>query len=228
MVTNDRWAEQMQQEVYEYWNENHGEWDHGVKIFYGPVDESSEILILGYQPGGKASSFPPDQERFEAGDFSVPDEHEYVYTDWDIAREMRSLFGENRELLAQSVKSNVNFFRAPDMDYWKYKFPKGKRSEAESYCLNHIDTMIDRLNPSVIICEGISTWDNLKNHRQFTSENCEYRGQSRLVCTSQDCEPKVIGLMHPSGARISREDKQRIRENLLNTLENHTSYQVDQ
>lgn len=222
----DKWARDIQREVFQYWKENHSDWEHGIKVFYGPVNETAELLIVGYQPGGDASSFPPARERFESGDFSLPETHEYLSTDWPIAKEMRTLFGPNEGLLGESVKTNINFFRAPDIDYWEAHLDKERRDEMQAFCNDCIEEIFEEIEPSVIIAEGIRTWDELQYLLDLETENCAKRGRSRLVCTSEGSNPKVIGFMHPSGARISNEDKNRIQDELLGTLETHTSYKL--
>lgn len=222
----ERWARELQQDVFRFWQENHSDWEHGFKVFYGPVTASAEVLIVGEQPGGKASSFPPDRERFESGDFSLPDSHEYISTDWRIAEEMRYLFGENSSPLEESVKTNVNFFRAPDRDYWKAKLSTDRREEIEGFCSDRVNEIITKVEPSLIVAEGIGTWDSLKRHLDLSSGQSIKRGRERLVVRSEGSSPKVIGLMHPSGARISSSDKDRMKAHLLQTLDDHTSYNV--
>ncbi|AKH98607.1 hypothetical protein [Halanaeroarchaeum sulfurireducens] len=224
----DRWGRKLQQEVFRFWKENHSDWEHGFKVFYGPVTTSAEILIIGEQPGGKAASFQPYRERFESGDFALPETHEYISTDWRIAEEMRYLFGGNTSPLEESVKTNVNFFRAPDRDYWKAKLSKERREEMERFCSSRVMDIIDKVEPSVIIAEGIGTWDKIKRLLNLTNGQPIKRGRERLVVRSESSSPKIIGLMHPSGARISSSDKDRMKTHLLDTLAEHTSYTIIQ
>lgn len=222
----DRWSRELQQDVFQFWQKNHSDWEHGFKVFYGPVTESAEILIIGEQPGGKTSSFQPCREQFESGDFSLPETHEYISTNWRIAKEMRYLFDERTSALEESVKTNINFFRAPDRDYWEAKLSKDRREKIEKFCSNRVHEIIKKVDPSVIIAEGIRTWDKLKHLLDLTNGQTTKRGRERLVVRSEGNSPKVIGLMHPSGARISSADKDRMKNHLLETITDHTSYDI--
>lgn len=221
----ESWAENLTYEVYDHWRTEHTDWEYGVKVFYGPITNPSDVLILGFQPGGKKSSFPPDQEKFEAGDFSLPEEHEYIATDWPIAIEMRNLFEDNQSLLERCVKTNIIFFRAPDIDRWE-RLSKQRRESMKGFSFAKIEEIVEKINPSVIVAEGIRTWDELTGVLDFNSKDCLHRGRERLVCTSDGDEPKVVGIMHPSGARISNEDKNRIRSQLLDVLANYSTHRI--
>lgn len=225
-MESNQWAQDLQQEVYQYWKENANDWNHGFRVFYGPVHDSAEILILGYQPGGGPSSFIDKRADFEDGDFSLPETHDYISEDWPLAREMRDLFGEYDEVLAESVKTNVIFFRAPNIDYWKSNLSKDRRDELRRYCFAKVQEIVERIGPSVIIAEGIMTWDELKSVFDLTSEVRLSRGRERLFCMSQEARPKFVGIMHPSGARISLEDKRRIRTELFDVINSRTSYSL--
>lgn len=108
------WAESFQEEVFRYWK-----W--GFRVFYGPVFPNPDLLILGFQPGGGPEDFLEHHlDRYERGDFSVPQEHEYLIENYRIARQMRDkVLNGNKNILENSIKSNIIFFRAPDISRWE-------------------------------------------------------------------------------------------------------------
>jgi hypothetical protein len=217
-MSAEEWVWDAQEDVYDYWKSEHSDWEYGVKMFSSPVRESADILILGYQPGGGVDAFDYYHDTYEEGNFSLPDKHRYLTADWKLARKMRDLFGENTELLADSVKSNIIYFRAPDIATWE-RLEEKRRNEIEQFCFGYVQELVEQVNPSVILAEGISTWDELRSLLSINTGTQIKRGNHRLVCVSETDDPKVIGIMHPSGAHISREDWERLKRQTLSVLD---------
>lgn len=217
-MSADEWAESLEERVFNYWKQNHADWKGGFRVFYSPVFAEPKILILGYQPGGDPGDFERDhRDRLSNGDFSPPENHEYLTNDYTLARRMRrKVFKDNNDILSESVKSNAIFFRAKSMDRWK-QVPQEKRREMENFSLQKIEEMIETLNPEFVLLEGIATWDLLKSHFGFEGECRVRRSNARLLCVSENTDPTFTGIIHPS-ARVSDENWARVRSELLPLL----------
>jgi hypothetical protein len=72
----------------------------GFEILYGPPLHRPDVLFLGYQPGGGASSLEEARESYPLPD-RWPDASVYLTAKWHLARRLRSMFGA--ELLTRSV-----------------------------------------------------------------------------------------------------------------------------
>lgn len=217
-MTVCEWAESLEEEVFNYWKQNHNDWEGGFRVFYGPVFPEPELLILGYQPGGDPEDFERHHlDRLSNGDFSPPENHEYLENDYTIARRMREkvLKGEN-DLLVESVKSNAIFFRARDIDRWK-GVPKEKRQDMENFSLQKVEEMVEALNPNSVLVEGMATWDLLKSRFDFEDECKVRRSNARLLCVSTNKNPTFTGIIHPS-TRVSDKNWAKVRSELLPIL----------
>ncbi|MFA9503762.1 hypothetical protein ACERIM_13430 [Natrinema sp. H-ect1] len=216
-MSHEEWAAEVQRDVWEYWDQEHDDWPYGVKTFYSPVHAETDLLILGFQPGGDGKSSEHD------GDFSTPDTHHYVNSDWDLAEEMQKLFSEHEEVLNNSVASNVIFFRSPDIDKWD-ALPSDRRLAIEKFCWNHIEELIYRVDPNVILTVGIRTFDKVIDRLDLESKVLEKRGRERLVVSSAESSPQIVGTMHLTGAQIASEDRTRLykrtRELLQENVDN--------
>lgn len=217
-MTVEEWAESLEEEVFNYWKQNHEDWKGGFRVFYGPVSAEPELLILGYQPGGDPEDFKRDHlDRLSNGDFSPPDRHEYLTSDYTIARRMRrKVFKDDNEILSRSVKSNAIFFRAKNIARWK-RVPDEKRRDMEKFSLQKVEEMIKTLNPKSVLIEGMATWDLMKSYFDFEDECIVRRSNARLLCVSEHQDPIFTGIIHPS-TRVSDENWARVRSELLPLL----------
>jgi len=207
IMSRREWATKVQRNVYKHWKESHNDWKNGVKIFYSPVHSQTNLLILGFQPGGSGKG--KQHSRFEAGDFTPPEQHHYITKDWNLAREGRELFGGYKDVLSNSVASNVVFFRAPDTDEWD-ALDKAQRTSMEDFCWEYIEELVDYVNPEVILAFGLRTFDKVAGQMGLNQEVVLSRSTSRLLAVSNESAPKVVGMIHPTGARISNDDKSRL------------------
>jgi len=214
----DQWAESLQQDVYDYWKNNHRDWEGGFRVFYGPVFSEPDVLILGFQPGGEPEDFARDHlVRYQDGDFSVPDTNEYLKNDYRIAKQMRTkVFDGHQDILEQSIKSNIIFFRAKDLDMWD-EVPKAKREGMEAFSLKKVDEMIETLNPNTVLIEGMKTWDLIKSRVGFSDECLARRSNARLLCVSEDQDPTFVGIIHPS-THVSDENWSKVSTELIPVL----------
>ena len=214
----NRWAENLQREVYNEWKTKYSFWKSGFKVFYSPAKMNPQLMIISYQPGGDASSFEKDKRRFEAGNFSVQKYNSYVERSHHMSKKVRDFFSMNANLLGDSVIFPLIFFRASNIRRWK-KLGKETRLQMESLCLNKVKEIIEVLNPHEILVLGIETYDKLKgllgetkNETILRTRLHTRRGKesvNRMVLKSEIGNIRVIrvfGIMHPSGSRIHKED----------------------
>lgn len=213
------WAADVQRDVFDHWKDNHeGDYDRGVKIFYGPVFKNPKILFLGFQPGGRGFE---ERHRFEQGDFSPPDEHEYLTESYPLAEAMRNkLFPDHTHLIEDSVALNHIFYRAPDTDAWE-SVPESQRRDMKDFSINKVSTIIEELDPDNILLFGMMTWDTMKDRIGFeTSHSIDrlgnYSDGHKIVKFSQTSSPQYIGLVHPS-SQFSPSDREftKARESIL-------------
>lgn len=206
-MDHDQWAESVQQRVYEYWKQGHDDWEHGVKIFYSPVHSDTDLLLLGFQPGGSGKG--SEHEGFENGDFSPPKRNQYSHHTWMLAKKMRELFDGNQDVLENCVASNIVFFGSPTTDEWD-SLPTETRSEIEDFCWEQVEGLIERVDPEVILTIGIRTLDQVTDRLKLETQVHQTRGNDRLLASSVDVSPQVVGMIHLTGARISTEDTERL------------------
>jgi len=215
------WASEIQREVYHHWKENYSDYDPGVKVFYSPVYRNPHLLILGYQPGG--SEFGDLHEKFEAGRFSPPAEHEYLTESWDLTRPVRNkLFRDATHHIEDSVALNLLFYKSPSISEWK-ALEESKRNEIESFCISHTTTIVEELSPENVLIIGWETWDELTEVFGFeterTVERNGYRGND-LVRISDSSSPQYIGIRHVSDRHSPSDDEyEKARQAILPVLE---------
>lgn len=200
-MPHKEWATKVQREVYEHWEESYkdeDDWEHGVKVFYSPVHSQTDLLVLGYQPGGRGKG--EQHSRFEAGDFTPPEQHHYITKNWDLAEAMRELFDGHEDVLSDSVASNIVFFSSPDANV---------RKGMKDFCWEYIENLVDRVDPEMILTFGVATFDEVTDRMGLEQEVILRRPTDRLLLVSDESNPKVVGMIHPTGAQISTEDRSR-------------------
>jgi len=192
--------------------------DSGFAVFYCPVPEYTDLLILGFNPGGGSNDF--DQKG------AIPQQHEYVDCNYPLAKATRELFGQSGYLwlLKQSVKSNLQFFRTKNVASWN-QIAEETRQELTEFCDQGVKEIVSRLRPKAILLEGVQTFDVFRS-RIFPSLLCERnvsdaRLRGRRVYISQHSSMGlIVGILHLSGARphASAADKAIISERLKSDL----------
>ena len=118
---------------------------------------------------------------------------------------MRRLFGHinQTEMLKDSVKLNMNFFRSRDSGEWKTA-PEPARQSMERFSLERVRRIIAAVRPKVIIAEGTAAFDTLRRELAGGPEEvvvrtdwrgANVRGYTRAALPGGT---KLIGLVHPS------------------------------
>jgi len=207
MSSIKNWAESLQKRVYIKWEKNKEFLPYGFSVFYSPVYENPDILILGYNPGGKDDSFKPELEKFSQGDFSLPEKIEYITENYPLAVKMRNIFSDLGIDLEKNkiVKTNLIFFRTPSLKELEL-LEKNKENEfdLESFSKKNINEIIAKLNPKVILCEGINTFYKLidflyPNNDLVLNSTIVFNKKSVTIGLETFAENrKIVGILHPA------------------------------
>lgn len=175
----------------------------GFRVLYGPPVLRAKILFVGFQPGGRLAAAQAGEADGEM--MHWPDALDYLSSDWPLARRIRQIWPKH--VLEQSVGTNAIFFRAPSLQHW-YKLPKPQRKEAEEFCVRILGTLIDAINPRLIIVIGLKAFDLLTSGTACLTG----RNGRRLIKHGTLRGHKTLGIIHLSGARINDEEISLIRE----------------
>ena len=197
----EAWAADITHQVHAKWLEYQTYVPNGYRVFYGPVVRKGGLMIIGFNPGGDKSTF---QERL------VPTTHEYLWESYAIARRMRDILGV--EAIEKSVKLNRIFFKTRSMKEWQ-AVEKTKRKELDVYCRDVVKTIVERIEPEIIIVEGFASYTLLSNELALGVHKerwvCNANGRRLMVFRG-----KCVGIIHPSGARLSKADVTLIKATL--------------
>lgn len=183
---------------YRQYEETLGEHSLGFRILYGPPIVDAPFLFLGYQPGGRAIDCAEHHETW-------PETCDYATKEWPLAKQVRAIWGQ--EVVAQCTGLNAIFFRAPSIAAWN-RITKPLRDDLEIFSRNNAERIVRALRPKRLIVIGLGTFAWLAQ-----GEPSLYGEKGRVLArcgTLWDC--KAIGTVHLSGSRISRGDRERLRE----------------
>jgi len=236
-----QWAENLLRETYEKWNSlerKYEFWKSGFAVFYSPVYESPDLMVIGFNPGGDEKSFDENVA------LMVPDKHDYFKWEYPypLAKKMKDdIFGKinETELLRRSVKLNLIFFRSRIKNDFA-GISKEVRKDIEQFCHEKVREIIVTLKPKIIIAEGIGTYDTLKMLLEqppyefnVGGGSCSLGNNGRRIFCNNDIGKKIdkntyygnfmflIGLLHLSGARPAEYELNIIRESLRNDLRDY-------
>ncbi|KAA0257287.1 hypothetical protein FHQ18_09565 [Deferribacter autotrophicus] len=198
------WAENLLKDVSTFY-ENFKEFnqEYGFAVFYSPIRLNPELMIIGYNPGGDEKDFNKEEA------MSIPEKHEYITykddKDYKAAKNMYELFKRlnKTQLLENSIKLNMIFFRTKNIAKWK-EINKKIRIEIEEYCFNKVKEIIEKLKPRILLIEGIKTFDlfidkiiSERFHKSCKVE-CKKVNNKRILCKCSFDNIKVLGIIHPS------------------------------
>ena len=206
------WARTLTHDVRSKWEDlrkQSSAFEAGYAVFYSPVKLKPELMIIGYNPGGGVADFDLEKS------MEVPRTHDYL-AGYRLAKKMRSLFDEigKPDLLTSSVKMNLIFFRSASAAEWSQIAP-GVREDAESFCFGKVTETIETLQPKRILAEGIKTYSHLRRLLSMSGQEESILSNGRsLVRTCSSSKVELIGIIHPTGSRISRDDWSLIQENV--------------
>jgi hypothetical protein len=211
---------EIMKEVDQEWFKFRDKLKKGYAVFYSPPRINPELMIIGFNPGGDEKAFNRCREN------KFPQGHEYLKENYPMAKKMKELFKNmgTLELLQNSVKLNLIFFRSKATDEWK-AIEKTTRNHLEEFCLNKVEYIIMKLEPKFILAEGILTYRILKNRifsgKDYIEENPFGESKNLLLTTKfNDPDIRLIGIRHPTGkwTKPSKEEWDKIGNYLLNLI----------
>ena len=176
--------------------------DCGFQLLYGPPYFQAPILFLGYQPGRGTKS--PLQERVDGSEERWPSRSEYVTETWPLAKHLRGLFGE--EFIERCVGLNAIFIRSDGIDKYRRQFGRALRAKLEGFCLTRVERIVDAIQPMRIVAIGFATLDLFG--RSVVGKASE-KGRV-LTKVGKIAGRDVLGVLHLSGAHISKTDRELI------------------
>jgi hypothetical protein len=170
----------------------------GFGILHGPPVVNAPFLFLGYQPGGAKESGYPDQH------MRWPEKCVYPTAAWPLAKQLRLVW--STQTLAECTGLNAIFFRARSAREWS-KVEEGLRGEMEGFSRKQAERIVRALAPQRIVIIGLNTF------RMLTAGGIALRGASEniLVRDGELWGVPAFGIVHLSGARVSREDRDQLK-----------------
>ncbi|MBD9447253.1 hypothetical protein [Rhizobium sp. RHZ01] len=178
----------------------------GFRILYGPPMVRAPYMFLGFQPGGR------QDESDEGQHDGWPDQSWHANASSPLANHLRAVFG------IETVKHtglNMVFFRAPNMKAWD-SIPSTLRRELEQFSLERAQRIVEVLEPQHLVVIGLRTFKQLTN----TNGETALLGQrcNRLVVKGEFGGIPTSGIVHLSGARVSRQDREKLKEHFNPTI----------
>jgi hypothetical protein len=180
--------------------------DCGFQILYGPPYYQAPILFIGYQPGRGTKS--PAQERIDGSEDRWPLRSEYSTEDWPLAQCLRNLFGQ--ELIERCVGLNAIFIRSNNIKQYEKQFDRALRTRIKTFCLSRVEQMVHAIQPVAIVAIGLASLD------LFGGSTKDKRGEKGRVLTKlgKIAGRNALGVLHLTGAYISREDRGAIADEI--------------
>jgi hypothetical protein len=182
--------------------------DYGYKIFNSPPLHKAKVLFIGFQPGGGKESFEYETKR--GAHLTWPLESEYATADWHLAVRMREMFQPALDL-KNTVGLNAIFLRSPSVtDYYRDVTAKDRR-EVKEFCIMRVNKIIDLLEPQKIVAIGL---DTLKLFGPTVPDLVNSRGNASTRL-GEVAGREALGMIHLTGAHITREDRSLLAEHVL-------------
>ena len=167
----------------------------GFRVLYGPPVVDAPVLFVGDQPGGESI----EDAQHHAG---WPDRCDYAWKPWRFAQRIRSIW--DADTLAASTGLNANFFRAPSAQSWR-QVPLPLRRELEHFSSARAERIVQALSPRQVVVVGIGVFD------RFAVGTPDTLGGTRvLLKRGVIWGVPAVGIIHVSGAQISRGDFSRL------------------
>jgi hypothetical protein len=130
----------------------------GCQIYYNKLYPKQDIMLLGINPG---SGY------WKAYDHKLVEKFE-PFTDekFDLAAEVKSVFQKlgKPELWERSFRTNCYFFATDsgkELNRFIKLLSKDLRAEIDAKSRQWIKTMVTRVSPKIIICEGFAAYRRL-------------------------------------------------------------------
>ncbi len=184
-------------------------WESGFAVFYSPIPERVKLVIVGANPGGGPESFDL------ATASAIPARHDYFAYDYALAKRMKELFAraDATELLKESVKLNLNFFRSRSSEEWRTA-SSSARARMEGHSQRAVMELLRSTQPAFVLCEGTATFDRLLDLIGLTGPEVvlQSAGRRAYVRAELPWPGTLAGIIHPTGAQMSNADRQKIAD----------------
>ena len=204
--------------VHSIWKKESEEYPAGYAVFYSPVRINPELMIIGLNPGGDHLCFSKNKETLISD--GTPMEYVRDKESYPLARKTTALFESIglMDLLANSLKTNLNFFRSRNWTSLSQKH--------SNECLQLVLKMIKFFKPKAILCESIRVFDLLcprvveaGHGAPICAKNKNGRRTYISVRNDKSTEPNLlIGITHLTGSRPSSAELDTIKKLLFNDL----------
>lgn len=201
-----QWAKDLQQDVFKKWENELPNAQEGFKIFGGPVQKNPKILFAGTNPGSSSDVELPREhmERFQKGNFDLPNHHDFLDAEWDLATEFReNLFLGNENHIKQTVATNRFFLHTSE----EGDLNESNLDTFNEFCQKKFLEIVERLSPELVLCFSQKAYYHLENEYKFEKVKSESREDpvpwsKDLLWVSDSNSPRVIWIVHPSGKRL--------------------------
>lgn len=142
----------------------------GVQVFFSPVIEQADIMFIGINPGQGYSTHEGNGEKVNKIEIPVVNDYYDESGQYTLARIWKNIFFKDLkrpELLKNSVKTNCYFFATSsedDLTELRKKLSQSKYlgSQLEEQSKKWVKTLIDTIQPLILICEGASAYKFVK------------------------------------------------------------------
>ena len=209
------------QRTHELWRSLEGQfptWSCRFGILYGPPSFRPDLLIVGKNPG-----FNPD-DLFAEEVMTWPSENAYIRKHWPLAKKLRMVFDYAGEgsLLAHSLGTNRLFFKSKSIAREKSGLgwednPLEIRQRLEDFCFKELTGLMDFLEPKTVLALGLSVFDEMADS---TDRDLRSSKDRRLASFGSSNGRPIIGVIHPTGARVANEDWSIVARELSGELSN--------
>lgn len=178
----------------------------GVSIFFAPAVPETDLMFIGINPG-----VSPSEERVIS--FVQPEKSEYETEEYTLQTEWATIFGDKYEindlnLLYKSFKTNCSFFitkGTEELHSLKSKLRKYLGSELDQKEAEWIKTLVEYINPRLIICEGFEAFNTLKTIFAGNMKDDESEKGNHKVAYIDDWRP-VLGFKRAYSRFVDIED----------------------
>ena len=148
----------------------------GTQIYLSPLKSQMDLMFIGINPG--AGSFNHSGKKPHR--VQPLEKSEYETEEYNLQREWLDVFGKdyginNLELLYNGFKTNCCFFATENTEKLKKLKSKLKytyKIDLKQFETKWIRTLINYVDPKIIICEGYEAFDYLKTF--FSTEEYQF------------------------------------------------------
>lgn len=172
--------------------------DRGYRLMFGPALRRPPALFLGYQPGGTERTDDHRRPHFAQ---PRPAHCLYATATWPMARQMRAVFGA--AFLQRCTGLNAILVRSPSVATYRREVPVALRRAIRDFCVPRVEAIVAACAPATVVGLG---FESLRVFAPVTPILANARGRMLLV-EGRVGDTPAIGMLHPSGAWFTRDDR---------------------